>query len=75
MPKGYWVHPCPLDLRQAEAGCAGCPTAVQALGLKYLARSTAANAYEAGLKDQLHNLKSQASSRQHSLQPGLPGRH
>jgi uncharacterized protein (DUF1330 family) len=55
MPKGYWVtiyrkisDPAKLA-RYAEMA----PKATAPFGGKYLARATAANAYEAGLKDRI----------------------
>jgi uncharacterized protein (DUF1330 family) len=55
MPKGYWVtiyrkisDPAKLA-RYAELA----PKATAPFGGKYLARGTAANAYEAGLKDRI----------------------
>lgn len=55
MPKGYWVtiyrkitDPAKLA-RYAEMA----PKATAPFGCKYIARGTAANAYEAGLKDRI----------------------
>ena len=55
MPKGYWVtiyrkinDPQKLA-RYAEMA----PKATAPFGCKYIARGTAANAYEAGLKDRI----------------------
>ena len=55
MPKGYWVtiyrkinDPTKLA-RYAEMA----PKATAPFGCKYIARGTAANAYEAGLKDRV----------------------
>jgi len=55
MPKGYWVtiyrkinDPAKLA-RYAEMA----PKATSQFGAKYIARGTAANAYEAGLKERI----------------------
>ncbi len=55
MPKGYWVtiyrkisDPAKLA-KYAEMA----PKATAAFGCKYIARGTAANAYEAGLKERV----------------------
>jgi uncharacterized protein (DUF1330 family) len=55
MPKGYWVtiyrkitDPAKLA-RYAELA----PKATAPFGAKYIARDTAANAYEAGMKDRI----------------------
>jgi uncharacterized protein (DUF1330 family) len=55
MPKGYWVtiyrkinDPAKLA-RYAELA----PKATEPFGAKYIARGTAANAYEAGLKERI----------------------
>jgi uncharacterized protein (DUF1330 family) len=55
MPKGYWVtiyrkiHDPAKLARYAELA----PKATGPFGAKYIARGTAANAYEAGLKDRI----------------------
>jgi uncharacterized protein (DUF1330 family) len=55
MPKGYWVtiYRKISDPQKLAAYAELAPKATAPFGGKYLARGTAANAYEAGLKDRI----------------------
>ena len=55
MPKGYWVtiYRKISDPAKLAAYVEMAPKATAPFGCKYLARGTAANAYEAGLKDRI----------------------
>ena len=55
MPKGYWVtiYRKISDPKKLAAYAELAPKATAPFGGKYLARGTAANAYEAGLKDRI----------------------
>jgi uncharacterized protein (DUF1330 family) len=55
MPKGYWVtiYRKISDPAKLAAYAELAPKATAPFGGKYLARGTAANAYEAGLKDRI----------------------
>jgi uncharacterized protein (DUF1330 family) len=55
MPKGYWVtiYRKISDPQKRAAYAELAPKATAPFGGKYLARGTAANAYEAGLKDRI----------------------
>ena len=55
MPKGYWVtiYRKISDPKKLAAYAEMAPKATAPFGGKYLARGTAANAYEAGLKDRI----------------------
>jgi uncharacterized protein (DUF1330 family) len=55
MPKGYWVtiYRKISDPQKLAAYAELAPKATAPFGCKYLARGTAANAYEAGLKDRI----------------------
>jgi len=55
MPKGYWVtiYRKISDPAKLAAYAELAPKATAPFGCKYLARGTAANAYEAGLKDRI----------------------
>ena len=55
MPKGYWVtiYRKISDPNKLAAYAELAPKATAPFGGKYLARGTAANAYEAGLKDRI----------------------
>ena len=55
MPKGYWVtiYRKISDPTKLAAYAELAPKATAPFGGKYLARGTAANAYEAGLKDRI----------------------
>jgi uncharacterized protein (DUF1330 family) len=55
MPKGYWVtiYRKISDPQKLAAYAEMAPKATAPFGCKYLARGTAANAYEAGLKDRI----------------------
>jgi len=55
MPKGYWVtiYRKISDPAKLAAYAEMAPKATAPFGCKYLARGTAANAYEAGLKDRI----------------------
>ena len=55
MPKGYWVtiYRKIHDPAKLAAYAELAPKATAPFGGKYLARGTAANAYEAGLKDRI----------------------
>jgi len=55
MPKGYWVtiYRKITDPRKLAAYAALAPAATAPFGGRYLARDTAANAYEAGLKERI----------------------
>ncbi len=55
MPKGYWVtiYRKISDPAKLAAYAELAPKATTPFGCKYLARGTAANAYEAGLKDRI----------------------
>ena len=55
MPKGYWVtiYRKITDPAKLAAYAEMAPKATAPFGGKYLARGTAANAYEAGLKDRI----------------------
>jgi len=55
MPKGYWVtiYRKVSDPAKLVAYAEMAPKATAPFGCKYLARGTAANAYEAGLKDRI----------------------
>jgi uncharacterized protein (DUF1330 family) len=55
MPKGYWVtiYRRISDPKKLAAYAELAPKATAPFGGKYLARGTAANAYEAGLKDRI----------------------
>jgi uncharacterized protein (DUF1330 family) len=55
MPKGYWVtiYRKISDPAKLAAYAELAPRATAPFGCKYLARGTAANAYEAGLKDRI----------------------
>ena len=55
MPKGYWVtiYRKINDPAKLTAYAELAPKATAPFGGKYLARGTAANAYEAGLKDRI----------------------
>jgi uncharacterized protein (DUF1330 family) len=55
MPKGYWVtiYRKISDPAKLAAYAELAPKATTTFGCKYLARGTAANAYEAGLKDRI----------------------
>src|ERR1043166_2551478 len=55
MPKGYWVtiYRKTSDPKKLAAYAELAPKATAPFGGKYLARGTAANAYEAGLKDRI----------------------
>ena len=55
MPKGYWVtiYRKISDPQKLTAYAELAPKATAPFGGKYLARGTAANAYEAGLKDRI----------------------
>ena len=55
MPKGYWVtiYRSISDPAKLAAYAELAPKATAPFGCKYLARGTAANAYEAGLKERI----------------------
>jgi len=55
MPKGYWVtiYRKISDPAKLAAYAEMAPKATAPFGCKYLVRGTAANAYEAGLKDRI----------------------
>ncbi len=55
MPKGYWVtiYRKISDPEKLKAYAELAPKATAPFGCKYLARGTAASAYEAGLKDRI----------------------
>jgi uncharacterized protein (DUF1330 family) len=55
MPKGYWVtiYRKISDPAKLAAYAELAPKATTPFGCKYLARGTAASAYEAGLKDRI----------------------
>ena len=55
MPKGYWVtiYRKISDPKKLAAYAELAPKATAPFGGKYLARGTAASAYEAGLKDRI----------------------
>ena len=55
MPKGYWVtiYRKINDPNKLAAYAEMAPKATAPFGGKYIARGTAANAYEAGLKDRI----------------------
>jgi uncharacterized protein (DUF1330 family) len=55
MPKGYWVtiYRSISDPKKLAAYAELAPKATAPFGCKYLARGTASNAYEAGLKDRI----------------------
>ena len=55
MPKGYWdtIYRNISDPKKLAAYAALAPKATAPFGGTYLARGTAANAYEAGLKDRI----------------------
>jgi uncharacterized protein (DUF1330 family) len=55
MPKGYWVtiYRSISDRKKLAAYAELAPKATTPFGCKYLARGTAANAYEAGLKERI----------------------
>ncbi len=55
MPKGYWVtiYRKISDPQKLAAYAELAPKATAPFGCRYLARGTAANAYEAGLKDRI----------------------
>lgn len=55
MPKGYWVtiYRKISDPKKLAAYAELAPKATAPFGAKYLARGTAANAYEAGLQDRV----------------------
>ena len=55
MPKGYWVtiYRSISDPKKLAAYAELAPKATTPFGCKYLARGTAANAYEAGLKERI----------------------
>ncbi|HUR59638.1 MAG TPA: DUF1330 domain-containing protein [Opitutaceae bacterium] len=55
MPKGYWVtiYRKINDPKKLAAYAEMAPKATEPFGCKYLARGTAAAAYEAGLKDRI----------------------
>jgi uncharacterized protein (DUF1330 family) len=55
MPKGYWVttYRSISDPKKLQAYAQLAPPAVQPFGGRYLARGTAAAAYEAGLKERI----------------------
>ena len=55
MPKGYWVtiYRKISDPAKLAAYAELAPKATAPFGCKYLARGTAASAYEAGLKDRI----------------------
>jgi uncharacterized protein (DUF1330 family) len=55
MPKGYWVtiYRKISDPQKLAAYAELAPKATAPFGCTYLARGTAANAYEAGLKDRI----------------------
>ena len=55
MPKGYWVtsYRSISDPQKLAAYAALAPAAIAPFGGRYLARGTAAAAYEAGLKERI----------------------
>jgi uncharacterized protein (DUF1330 family) len=55
MPKGYWVtiYRSISDPQKLSAYAKLAPAATAPFGGRYLARDTAANAYEAGLKERI----------------------
>lgn len=55
MPKGYWVtiYRSISDPKKLAAYAELAPRATGPFGCKYIARDTASNAYEAGLKERI----------------------
>ena len=55
MPKGYWItiYRKISDPKKLAAYAEMAPKATAPFGCTYIARGTAANAYEAGLKDRI----------------------
>jgi Domain of unknown function (DUF1330) len=78
MPKGYWVtvYRSISDPQKLAAYAELAPPAIAPFGGRYLARGTAAVAYEAGLKQRIRDLgiPQRGESDRRARQSGLPAR-